>query len=120
MIAGKQLSVPDACFSITVTRHPADGEAGHRRIRLTGELDISCCDQLRAAIIGTLAAHQDDNIIIDLDNVSFIDSETVRTLLDGYFAAGRTGRSLQVRNAHGIVRQLLAILGLLPILDRTA
>lgn len=118
--AGRQLAVPDVSFSITVTRHHADGEATTHRIRLTGELDISCCDQLRAAISDVLAADATDNIIVDLDNVSFIDSVTVQTLLDGYSAADRAGKSLQVRNAHGVVRQILSILGLLQILDRTS
>ena len=108
----------DACFSITVTRHQADGEAAHCRIRPAGELDISCCDQLGAAI-DEVMSEDASTIIVDLDNVSFIDSETVRTLLDGYSAAEVAGKSLQVRNAHGVVRDILAVLGLLPILDCT-
>ena len=109
--------MPDAFYSMTVTRHHADGEAAHCRILLTGELDMSCCDQLRTAMTDVIAADTTGNIIVDLGNVSFIDSVTVRTLLDGYFAAHRVGKSMQVRNAHGVVRQILDVLGLLPILD---
>ncbi|GLY93944.1 STAS domain-containing protein [Actinoplanes sp. NBRC 103695] len=112
--------MPDASFSITVTHHHADGEAATHRLRLTGELDISCRDQLRAAITDILAGDKTDNVIVDLDNVSFIDSEIVQTLLDGYSTADRAGKSLQVRNAHGVVRQILSILGLLQILEGTS
>lgn len=112
--------MPDDSFSMTVTRHDADGEPAHCRIRLTGELDMSCCDELRTMMTDVMATDTTGNIIVDLDNVSFIDSVAVRTLLDGYFAADQVGKSVRVRNAHGVVRQILDVLGLLPILDGTS
>jgi anti-anti-sigma factor len=112
--------VPDACFTITITRHDTGSEAAHSRIRLTGELDMSCSDDLLTAVTSVVASDITGTVIVDLDNVSFIDSVAVRTLLEGYRAADEAGKSLQIRNAHGVVREILSILGLLLILDPSA
>ena len=119
--AGRHLAVPD-CFSITVTHH-TDANAGtvvQYRVRLTGELDITAGEQLRIVLSGIITTGTADCIIVDLDNLAFLDSEGVRALLDCYFAATWAGKDFHVRNAHGIVCRVLTVLGLLPLLDTTS
>ena len=112
--------MPDACFTLTITHHDAGSEVAHSRIRLTGELDMGCSDELLTAVTSVVASDTTGTVIVDLGNVSFIDSVAVRTLLEGYRAADEAGQSLQIRNAHGVVREILSILVLLPILDPSA
>ncbi|MGX6604288.1 STAS domain-containing protein [Micromonosporaceae bacterium Da 78-11] len=112
--------MPDDCFSITVTHHTGVGAVMQYRVRLTGELDITAGEQLRIVLNGFITTGTADCIIVDLDNLAFLDSEGVRALLDCYFAATWAGKDFHVRNAHGIVHRVLTVLGLLPLLDTTS
>ena len=116
--------MPDDCFSITVTHHTdaaADvGAVVQYRVRLTGELDNIAGEQLRIVLSDIITAGTPDSIIVDLDNLAFLDSQGVRALLDCYFAATGAGKDFHVRNAHGIVHRVLTVLGLLPLLDTTS
>ena len=117
LLAARHLAVPDDCFSITVTHHTGAGAGAvvQYRVRLTGELDNIVGEQLRLVLSGIITTGTADSIIVDLDNLAFLDSQGVRALLDGHFAATWAGKDFHVRNAHGIVHRVLTVLGLLPV-----
>ncbi|MET0424879.1 MAG: STAS domain-containing protein [Actinoplanes sp.] len=81
-------------------------------LALAGELDINVRDDLREQI---LAAVADGDVTLDLDQVTFIDSEALSALIDGYNTARECGTRFGVINAHGLVERVLAVSGTLDL-----
>jgi len=88
----------------------ADGSA--TLLHLGGELDITARDALRETI---LAALDDGDVVIDLDAVTFIDSEALGALVEGYRAARSRPAGFRVVNAHGMVARVLKVSGALEL-----
>lgn len=75
-----------------------------------GEIDISTVDQL-AAEIDAAARHGAGSMIVDLSDVTFIDSAGISALLKGRRDADGHGQIYQVTGATGMVRQILDLTG---------
>ena len=85
------------------------------RITALGEIDLANAQQLREHIRGHLADHA-EIVVLDLAEVSFIDSTGLRTLLE---VAAQDGNRLRVLPSPALLR-LLDLTGLhdrLPIID---
>ena len=79
-----------------------------------GELDINARDDLRTAILDALAT---GSVVVDLSDVTFIDSEALGALIDGYNAATSTGAEFRVINARGAVARVLSVSGSQELFD---
>lgn len=95
---------------------------GIRAVRLVlgGELDFGASGDLRDALLGLAADGRWASIVADLDAVHFIDSEALGALLDGCLAARGAGLDFRAVNAHGVVRRVLTVTGMLSVLDPAA
>lgn len=91
----------------------ADGTA--TLLRVTGELDITARDPLCGAILTALA---DGNVVVDLGAVTFIDSEALGALIDGYNEAQARSVGFGVTNARGLVARVLTVSGALDLFGR--
>ncbi len=85
-------------------------------IRLRGEFDLSCSDQLRTAILTVITTGQCTRVVVDLAAVGFLDSSTVQVLLDGHRAAQQHGLHYQLINVTGLPRRVLDVMGLSAVL----
>lgn len=81
-------------------------------LRITGELDITARDDLREAILAGLG---DGDVIVDLDAATFLDSEALGALIDGYHAARDRTAGFRVVNARGMVARVLLVSGVLDL-----
>jgi anti-sigma B factor antagonist len=80
---------------------------GRRTIRPRGEIDIHTCGRLeRAFTEGT------GDVVLDLGEVTFIDSSGLRALLIGRDAVSNAGGEFELVNPSTVVRRLLQITGL--------
>lgn len=94
------------------TERTADGSA--TTLRLSGEFDINARDDLREALLLAIA---DGDVVVDLEGVSFLDSEALGALIDG-FNAGRGRRAgFRVVNAHDVVERVLTVSGAKDLFD---
>jgi anti-anti-sigma factor len=91
----------------------ADGSA--TLLHLGGELDITARDALRETI---LAAVDHGDVVIDLDQVTFVDSEAIGALVEGYQAARARPAGFRLVNAHGVVARVLEVSGVLELFGR--
>ena len=100
--------------SYTIGRERAADRAG-TILRPTGELDINARDDLYDAILVTLSAG--DDVVLDLADVTFLDSEALGALIDGYNEAGQRDAGFRVINARGLVARVLDVSGAQELFD---
>ncbi|WP_328468634.1 STAS domain-containing protein [Actinoplanes sp. NBC_00393] len=82
------------------------------RVRLSGEFDIDSREELRDALLEVITAGECARLLVDLDQVRFIDSEALSALIESYLAAESAGIAFQLVGAHGIVKQVITVAGL--------
>ena len=76
-----------------------------------GELDIETVPHLRTAL-DELSAVGWENVVLDLRELTFIDSTGLSLLLEADRAARRTGRSFAIVDGSPAVARLLELVGL--------
>ena len=85
-------------------------EQGYAIMTAAGEIDISTVTRLRDRLFDMAASGAP--LVVDLDQVSFIDSVGLATLVGTANRAAAHGGSLQVACARPKIRQLLRLTGL--------
>lgn len=85
------------------------------RILPFGEIDMATVGQVRDAIIAVLARDKPQAIVLDLQNVSFIDSTGIGELVRCHRAATVSGSVLTVENLAPFPRRQLWATGLLGL-----
>jgi anti-anti-sigma factor len=94
---------------------PSDARAevvvygGEALISLHGELDLFSLDVLEAALQD---ADRASRVVVDLQEVDFLDCAALRRIEQAAKARAVDGRVLRVAHASGVVRRLLDILEL--------
>ena len=81
-------------------------------VRASGELDINARDDLYETIVAALAM---GDVVVDLADVTFIDSEALGALIDGYNAATARDLEFRVVNPRGLVGRVLSVSGALEL-----
>lgn len=80
------------------------------RIQVAGEVDVSCADELRAAVDEALAGEA-PVIEVDLAQVPYIDSTGIGVLVGAANRAADEGRTIVVANPQRNVARVLDLLG---------
>jgi anti-sigma B factor antagonist len=86
-------------------------ENGWGVLEVQGEIDLHTSPQLRQAIVGFLERGQ-NQIVIDLSRVGFMDSSGLGVLVAGLKRAKERGGKLAVVSTQGSVQKVLSITGL--------
>jgi anti-sigma B factor antagonist len=86
-------------------------ENGWAVLEVQGEVDLYTSPQLREAIL-RLTEEGENRIVIDLNNVSFIDSSGLGVLVAGLKRARERGGELALVFGEGSVQKVLSITGL--------
>jgi len=79
-------------------------------IRLRGELDVTVCTTL-AELLAPLAAMRLDRLVVDLNNVDFLDCATGAVIFEAARQALPAGNMPVVRARPPLVRRLLQLAG---------
>jgi anti-sigma B factor antagonist len=85
-------------------------------LTVSGELDLSSAPELERALAES-GAGRAQRVVIDLAQLTFMDSTGVSVLVRAKQEADAAGRVLAVRHPNGQVRRLLELVGLLGRLD---
>jgi anti-sigma B factor antagonist len=99
---------------------PRQGRGEHHDGVLSGEFDLGARDDLRAALLGAVTDGTGGHVVVDLADADFIDSETIRVLLDGYTTAQREQVSFRLANPQGVVKRVLDVTGLTEVFSIVA
>jgi anti-sigma B factor antagonist len=89
---------------------------GSTHLVLTGEIDVSSTKMVRDAIGSAFRKRQADALVIDLENVTFIDSTGIAALISGRKLADVCHASYRVINANDLVQKVLEVTGTLGCL----
>lgn len=84
---------------------------GRTVVSLRGELDIASAEDLRGHLLAARRAHG-DHVILDLDDLEFMDSHGLSVIIGCYKSVTAAGGSLALAGARPIVRRTLEITGL--------
>ena len=105
-----------SCMTVpfTVTKHAVSDDVA--RLAVTGEVDRSTSGALSAIIGNAVTAGPVAELIVDLDEVIFLDSAGITALADGCAAALEQGTLYRVVNVQDQVRQVLSRTGMLSLL----
>ncbi|WP_433375271.1 STAS domain-containing protein [Actinoplanes sp. CA-142083] len=95
-----------------------DTDRDATRVSLRGEVDVLTVDQVRVALEEALAAHTRE-IVVDLRELSFIDSTGLGALIYGFQRAREKGIRFRLAGPTRSVHQILALSGLLEVVEVT-
>ena len=79
------------------------------RLAVTGELDRATVPRFERAVADL---HDPGRLVIDLNDLEFIDAGGLRSIVDMARKAERSGRSVQLANASATLRRLFTLTGL--------
>jgi anti-sigma B factor antagonist len=91
-------------------------DAGRVRVRLRGELDLAGAPRLTECL--RRLSERREQVLLDLDELTFIDMSGLRTLLAAAEDASRDGWALTVTRGSAPVRRLITLVrldGQLPV-----
>jgi anti-sigma B factor antagonist len=77
---------------------------------LTGEWDVTGCDQLDGMLAAQVRAGA-RNLVVDLSDVAFLDSACLYALLESAQRAERAGGTLQLVAPQPVVVRLMSLMG---------
>ena len=86
--------------------------------RLNGELDHHSAPEVRDALDGALKRFADADLILDLKNLSFMDSSGLGVVLGRYRLLKARGRGLYVKNVSGQIDKVFNISGIYRIIRK--
>jgi anti-sigma B factor antagonist len=89
---------------------------GVYRLRVSGELDLATRDMLGDEL-RRAEASEAKRILLDLAELTFIDSIGVAVLLEAHERSATDGTQLRIVSVDGQVRQVLKLTGLVEVLD---
>lgn len=122
----KTVQTSGAATSAATTAVPRDGdrvmshalhehEGGNPVLHLEGELDVSVSEELEQQLLRALR-HADERLCVDLSEVTYIDSSSVRALLRAAAIAHDRGKRVQVTGVSRISRRVLELSGVEDLL----
>jgi anti-sigma B factor antagonist len=88
-----------------------DPDASERKVRVSGELDMSTAPELSAALIKA-GEGGDGAITLDLSGVTFLDSSAIGALIAAGQELSAGGHTLRIGPRSAIVSRVLEITGL--------
>ncbi|WP_205698042.1 STAS domain-containing protein [Conexibacter sp. SYSU D00693] len=94
----------------------ASAQDGAPQLRFAGEFDLAALDDARAALQAAIREADRREVLLDLDEVTFLDSCGLSLLIRARADALRRGGGLRVVALSEPVRQLLELTGTLELL----
>lgn len=86
--------------------------------QLYGELDHHSSQQVKAELDGVIKKYRNLNLILDLKNLSFMDSSGLGVLLGRYKKLKAGGNSMYIKNANRQIEKVFDVSGIYKIIKK--
>lgn len=86
-------------------------------LTLAGEFDLAARDELTRALLNVAGDPATDQVVLDLTDTTFIDSEALGAVIVGVNAAREAGKPFRIVGATGVVHRVMDVAGLLDLID---
>ena len=83
-----------------------------------GELDHHCADQAKDELDSLIRRFNDINLVLDLKNLSFMDSSGLGVILGRYKKLKDKGGKLYIRNANTQIEKVFSVSGIYQIIKK--
>lgn len=90
---------------------------GYLMALVSGEIDLSVADELRSRLDNQLEASGLKKLVLDLSNVSFIDSSGLGVILGRYKKLQNIGGKIVIIGASPTVKRILELSGIMRIIE---
>jgi anti-sigma B factor antagonist len=121
MLFSKPHLRPARANTLGSTSNPAERDARVTTepivISAVGELDLNTVDSFRATVMDAVGDSASSPVVIDLMQVTFIDSTTLSVLVDAHKRLSAQNRQLTIRTRQPLVLRLFEITGLATLLE---
>ncbi len=107
----------DPYYRLTLEWVPAGGGTDTAVLRLAGDLDMNARDEVQDAMLAAVAEARCGQLVVDLGDVEFLDSEAMNAMLGGCTAAAGNGVGVRLTGARGMVHRVLTISGVLELVE---
>lgn len=97
-------------LSISVTNNVASDGGAQSVVLVSGEVDVSNADELRAALDGCLEGGA-ESLVAEISEVPYIDSTGIGVLVGAAHRAGERGVRFEVARPQRNVARVLGLLG---------
>ncbi|MEV0582566.1 STAS domain-containing protein [Nonomuraea sp. NPDC050310] len=97
--------------TLTTETAQSGAELGQVVVRLAGELDVSTAPLLGAVVQDALG-EAPKQVVIDVESLTFCDSNGLEALLDARDAAAAAGAGFRLSHVHGTLQRVLDATGL--------
>lgn len=87
------------------------GPGGEQIVEIGGEVDMMVTGQLCDIVRQTASTATSPWIVVDLARTTLVDSSAIKEVVDAHRLADSSGRILILRNATGVVAQVLRVAG---------
>ncbi|MEW5009002.1 MAG: STAS domain-containing protein [Cycloclasticus sp.] len=87
-----------------------DTNTGELLITLEGEMDAWGCSSIRGYLDDVITTGSDQNVILNFNHVSFLDSSGIGVIVFLYKRLKATGRNLKISNVQGQPQELMTLL----------
>ena len=86
-------------------------------IRLSGELDLLTAPEVRSEFLAVAVSTRAPEIVVDLQDVAFVDTAGLKPLVEAQLLLDRSGRTLRLRNVPLPVARLIRAADLASTFD---
>ena len=93
-----------------------DNENKLLNLKLTEEIDHCIAEKIRSKADFEIQKHMPQKIVMDFDNVSFMDSAGIGMILGRYKTAKLVGSTLNLSNVKPAIKKVLEMSGVLKII----
>lgn len=100
----------------TISIEPHTVNDGVLRLAVAGEVDLSTCDVLGDTIRDAVTGGHLAELVVDLNEVTFLDSAGLAALVDGHNLAAELGVAYVVTPASSLVHDVLDMTGVRSVL----
>jgi anti-sigma B factor antagonist len=95
------------------------GRDGVTHVSIAGEIDLTSASMIREAVNAELSSAETTGVVIDLSEVTFLDSSGIGLLLTCQRLAEAAGRAFSAAGARGLPAQILDMTGVTGYLAGT-